>query len=284
MGRQSSSSKKVAIQNFAIAFVVFVSSTQIFVGCDTSVLRFDYYGVHKTEAQLQTQFKRFERDAFEVEPGIVLQGLVQPPKNRAEPWILFFGGNSDRLFQEAESFRTLFDETDIGFGVWAPRGFEGSTGTPTPENVRSDAQLVYQHFQKTYGVLPRQIHLVGFSLGTYPVLALLDATKPDGWPRSATLLAPFTQIDIVARRLWGVPITLHRYDNLAFLQARKPSIAVVHGQDDRAFPVAHGVEVARAAGVNLLRLPNTAHLELLEHLAVKELLAELLGNGRHNFR
>ncbi len=70
------------------------------------------------------------------------------------------------------------------------------------------------------------------------------------------LESAFTSVSAIAQRL-GVPRPLvrDRYDNLTTVASLDIPVLVVHGERDTIIPVSHGEELARAAGVELVRLP-----------------------------
>jgi hypothetical protein len=198
--------------------------------------------------------------------GVVLRGLERPPSKATSPWVLFFEGNTAHPLAEAQRFLdALVDDRDWGAATWAYRGYDGSGGTPDPTALASDGWHEYERLMTEERVDRSRLHLVGFSLGT-SVVASIAARAGGEAPASITLLAPMTELDMVAGRLSRA----HRYETLKYLDAIVGPALVVHGSRDAVLGVEGGRLVAARLGARAryVEPPEVGHLDLVGTPAV----------------
>lgn len=148
-----------------------------------------------------------------------------------QPTLLYFHGNGDPLTYRSGRIGSFAAE---GWGVYmmAYRGFSGSTGTPSEDNIVADALLAYDALVAD-GVLPRDIIVYGESLGTH--VALRVALQR---PAAALVLeAPFTSMVDAWRQF--VPLLpvgwllRDRFDSLGRIARLGVPLLVLHGLRDR---------------------------------------------------
>jgi alpha-beta hydrolase superfamily lysophospholipase len=85
------------------------------------------------------------------------------PRQASKGLVLYYHSNADNL-QRWGKYNKTFLQWGYDFIVWDYRGYGKSTGKPTAENLRSDAELVYKFANKRYE--SKQIIIYGRSLGT----------------------------------------------------------------------------------------------------------------------
>lgn len=130
-------------------------------------------------------------DWAEVAPGIRLTGAVSAPRDPSAPWVLYFLGNwGDQLVKSQIWLEELRGPRDWGLAMWAPRGFETSSGTASMNDACADTQRLHDLLIQRHGARAGGIHLVGFSLGAILASALTGALTQTGKPpASLTLLS-----------------------------------------------------------------------------------------------
>lgn len=175
---------------------------------------------------------------------------------------LYFHGNGGSLWNRRDRAR-LLTEDGRGLLMVSYRGYSGSTGRPSEEGLRRDAEAAYR-FLASYE--PGRIVLYGESLGT-GVAVRLAATHPVG---GVILDAPFTAIaDVAKPLLWFVPVGLllkdqfRSIDRIAEIGA---PLLILHGERDGLIPIALGEVLAAAAREPkaFVRLPGVDHVGVLE--------------------
>jgi hypothetical protein len=206
---------------------------------------------------------------MEVEGPPRQRALVRPPLSGEQRWVVYFGGNGPGYLEEA---RAVLESLDAGRGFGlaavAPPGFDGSSGSPSPEALRAGAEAAVRWLVAAHRADPSTIRLAGFSMGSYAALAAAHALARGGTPaRSLVLLAPFTRMDVTDKGLWGRLRTPDRYDNLSLATPGLPPARVLHGLADGALPPSHGEELARRLGASFQSFPGVGHSELLKHPA-----------------
>jgi hypothetical protein len=232
-------------------------------------LRFPYDPSPLSPAQLlQLAAARpgWESSVLRTPDGQSLNGLLRRPRAAAAPWVLFLNGNGPQLLEQSQAFlESLRGERDWGLATWAPRGFDGSTGTPSPQAWAGDVALALRTLKDREH--PASLHLVGFSMGAH-----LAVGAASGGVDTLTLLAPFTEIEVHAQSALG-RFTGDVFSTLPTVPAVQAKAALVlHGTLDSAVPIAQGREVATALGprARFLEVPGAGHLEMLKSPVVLE--------------
>jgi uncharacterized protein len=210
---------------------------------------------------------------------IVLRGLERPPSIASAPWILFFDGNTAHPLENGQRvLDALAGDRGWGAVLWAYRGYDGSGGAPTPEDLLSDGWAEYKGLLNDEALDPSRVHLIGFSLGT-SIAAAVAARAHGAAPASVTLLAPMSELEMISR----VGHTLHRYETLKYLADMDAPTLIVHGALDKTLPTAGGRQVALRLGprARYVELPDCGHLDLLSSPATLEAVRSFLVENAH---
>jgi len=215
-------------------------------------------------------------------PGIEVQSWYLPPRD-GKPVVVFFHGNagtiSDRDFKVAPWH-------DAGYGIWLAgyRGFGGSAGKPTEQGLYADARSALTGLAAK-GIGPADVVLYGESLGSGIATQMAYELAEAGTPARALILeAPFTSMGDAAQfRHPYVParwLVRDRYDSLSKIDSIATPLFVIHGDQDRVLPQAHGRLIFDAANEpkQALWIDGGGHTDLFDHgagQAVLEFLHEL---------
>jgi uncharacterized protein len=218
-------------------------------------------------------------------PAITVVGLVRPPAEPGRPWILFFGGNA----MDLSAGQLVLDRIDGGDGhglaVFAYRGYDGSGGKPTEPGLLHDAEAVAAWLEAEHGATPRDLVVVGQSLGSGVAAHLAAARGRDGRPvRGLALLSPYTDMGRVFDDhvpLFPVRgIIRDRFSTEALVDDLTGPVVIVHGAADDLIRPHHAQALAGALGrrARLLMLRHAGHNDLWEDArtvaAVRTLLPE----------
>jgi hypothetical protein len=139
-------------------------------------------------------------------------------------------------------------------------GYGRSTGWPTPEQCEKDAVAAFQRLGE---LVPGPLSLLGFSLGTGIVPAILDRVSA----HRLVICEGFTSFRAATRRVgYFPPLSLlvpPIWDSEKALRANRQPVLLVHSTRDRLFPVTMAETLAAWCG-------SRAQLRIVEGLRHNE--------------
>jgi pimeloyl-ACP methyl ester carboxylesterase len=214
----------------------------------------------------------FVADDVPCEPGVVLRGLVRPPRSPEASWILLLPGNgADLLRGGSKLLSEIAGDDDFGLAVWAYRGFDGSGGEPSRAALEADSERALGRLADAHGVRAERLHLLSYSLGTALALRLAAVMTARGTPpASVVLLAPYERIDVTPDTWWAPWSLGDRYDALLHAPGSGAPVLAIHGAQDDAVPVGAARSLVAALGqrARLVELPGRGHADWLADPAV----------------
>jgi uncharacterized protein len=190
--------------------------------------------------------------------------------------IVYFHGNGGSLWNRRARARAI-TASGRGLLMVSYRGYSGSTGSPTEDGLRLDAQTAYAWIARRYE--PSRLVLYGESLGT-GVAVRLAAERPIG---GLVLDAPFTSAaDVASLTYWFVPVTWlmrDQFRSIDVIGQVKAPILILHGDRDGIVPIALGERLHAAAPEpkRFLRLRDVSHVRVLESGGLEAMDAFLAG-------
>ncbi|WP_284666085.1 alpha/beta hydrolase [Myxococcus sp. SDU36] len=194
--------------------------------------------------------------------------LTRPPAAGETRWLVYFGGNTPGYLAEAKSILLSLDQgRGLGLAAFAPPGFDGSPGEPSPEALRDSATNAMRWLVSTHPTAAQGIHLVGFSMGSMAALTAANTLHERETPaRGLVLFAPFLRMKVRPSGFMGRVFGRHEYDNRPLLRThRQRPTLVLHGGADSALPLLQGERVSRALAAPLKVYPDIGHADLLKH-------------------
>jgi fermentation-respiration switch protein FrsA (DUF1100 family) len=206
-------------------------------------------------------FPEAEEHVLQTADGEHIVAWLRPPADAKRPLILMLLGNGDNLGAIAGALRAV---THDGSGVLAVayRGYSGSTGEPSEEGLRLDAEAGYRF---ALGIVPAsRLVIFGYSLGSgvaVPLAAGHDCA-------ALVLFAPFTSAVAIAGVDYPyLPVRILMKDQFRsdeVIGKVKVPILMVHGERDQVVPIAFGRELFAAAPQpkRFVALPETDHFTL----------------------
>jgi fermentation-respiration switch protein FrsA (DUF1100 family) len=188
----------------------------------------------------------FEDVRITTADGVDLHGwYVAAPAGA--PAVILCHGNAGNIAHRLD-WLELF--CGMGFAVllFGYRGYGQSSGTPTERGTYLDAQAAWDYLATTKGFSPRNIVIVGESLGG-PIAAYL---AKDVAPGALILVSTFTSVPSLASNLyWYLPVRLLariQYQTAEYVVRVHVPTLVIHSLDDETIPFLHGEELRRRAG------------------------------------
>jgi alpha-beta hydrolase superfamily lysophospholipase len=187
----------------------------------------------------------YEQTTFTSADSVRLHGWFVPaPAPRAT--VLFCHGNGGNI-STLTGVIAAFHEFGCNTFVFDYRGYGRSEGTPDETGTYTDAFAAWEYLTTTRGVPPREIVLVGRSLGGAVAAWLATRVQPSG----LVLEAAFVSVPDMAAEVYPwLPATLltrFRYDTRASLRLVTVPVLVIHSRDDEVVPFRHGQALFEAA-------------------------------------
>ncbi len=173
--------------------------------------------------------------------------LPNPPTRRA---ILLCHGNNENVAIDAELAALLRDRLQASVFVFDYRGYGRSDGSPYEAGCIADGQAARQWLMHRLDLLPKQITLIGHSLGG----GVATALAADGGARALVLENTFSRmVDVAAETVWWLPVHLimrNRYDSIARIRQYAGPVFQLHGTADTLVPIRFGRELFAAASTS----------------------------------
>jgi fermentation-respiration switch protein FrsA (DUF1100 family) len=185
-----------------------------------------------------------------------------------------FHGNAESAAQNLDLAHAL---ADAGVDVFLAeyRGYGGQPGSPSETGLLDDARAAIAAAARVGGVSEARLILVGRSLGTGVVAAMLA----EGRGRAGVLISPYTSILDLAAAMVSRPIAwlavVDTFRSLERLRTAPQPVVIYHGTQDTVIPFAHGQALAEALGprARLVPVPRRDHNDVL--FPLEPLLAEV---------
>lgn len=197
--------------------------------------------------------------------GQTLSGwVVYPdPLRSTGQWVIFLHGNAGNV-SDMNHPRRYAALSKMGLGVIAfdYRGFGASTGEPSEQGLYLDAQAVYDYARKTRKLASDQLIIYGYSLGTGVATDLASHNHASG----LILEAPYMSVPAVGAEDYPwIPVKLlmrNEFNSLEKIPTVNYPLLVLHAQDDKQIPFAHGEAILNAAKAAKTLVPlRGGHIE-----------------------
>lgn len=216
--------------------------------------------------------------AYTTQDGLALRGAFVRAADVAgedsRVVAVHFHGNAESAAQNLDLAHAL---ADAGVDVFLAeyRGYGGQPGSPSEDGLLDDARAAIAAAARAGGVPEARLILVGRSLGTGVVAAMLA----EGRGRAGVLISPYTSILDLAAAMVSRPIAwlavADTFRSLERLRAAPQPVVIYHGTQDTVIPFAHGQALAEALGprARLVPVPRRDHDDVL--FPLEPLLAEV---------
>lgn len=191
---------------------------------------FMYFPTAKAAHAFQTELFSVDQETIEV---IVL--------NKGQPHaIIYFGGNGESVVANAPNFNNIYSNHTVYLVNY--RGYGGSTGFPTEENLYSDAQHIYDTITKRH----KNISVIGRSLGT-GVATFLASTRSI---HKMILVTPYDSIQNIAQQQYPIyPISLllkDKYRSSNRIKDIKSATLIILAEHDTIIPPKSSAQLIKA--------------------------------------
>ena len=248
----------------------------LLAGCSAVQRSLMYFPLHDLPSPVTVGVPEMEVVRLGTADGLELVSWYAGAAGPERPTIVYLHGNAGNIAGRAPKVRPFLDR---GYGVLLVgyRGYGGNSGAPSEQGLIADGRAALD-FLAARGVRPERTVLLGESLGS-GVAVRLASERAVG---AVILEAPFTSAADAGQRAYPLlPVKLlikDRFDSLGRIDRVGAPLLIIHGEEDRVVPVAHGRRLLAAAlapkqGVFLL---GAGHNDLLRHGSA-EVALEFLG-------
>ena len=202
---------------------------------------------HPSENNYQNDKIQFKYDEIfiNVDEEIQLKSWIIKKDFKKLKTLVIFHGNAGHLSNRIYKLNELY-KLDINILLISWRGFSGNKGSPTENNLYSDAKASINWLNEQ-GVNNGQIILYGESLGSGVAVEL---GKENNF-NSIILESPFTSIENSAKIYYPyLPVRLllkDRYDSISKIKMIKTPILIMHGKKDDVVTFSMGKELFEKA-------------------------------------
>ena len=202
---------------------------------------------HPSENNYQNDKIQFNYDEIfiTVDEEIQLKSWIIKKDFKKFKTLLIFHGNAGHLSNRIYKLNELY-KLDINILLISWRGFSGNKGSPTENNLYTDAKAAIKWLNEE-GVSNNQIILYGESLGSG---VAVEVGRENNF-NSIILESPFTSIENSAKIYYRyLPVKLilkDRYDSISKIKMINIPILVMHGEKDDVVPFSMGKELFEKA-------------------------------------
>lgn len=190
--------------------------------------------------------------------------LVQPTAQPAQASLLICHGIGETV-QHWHGVQQLLAAHGVASLIFDYSGYGKSSGLFSARQSELDAEAAFGTLARLTAPLP--VSLLGFSLGS----GIAAAIQPRILARSLLLCAAFSTVQAAARRVGFSGIMGHGtpdiWNSVEALRVCKVPVHIVHGGNDRLFPVTMAAELKAActSRVELIVVPGIGHREPYAH-------------------
>ena len=202
---------------------------------------------HPSENNYQNDKIQFNYDEIfiKVDEEIQLKSWIIKKDFKKFKTLVIFHGNAGHLSNRIYKLNELY-KLDINILLISWRGFSGNKGSPTENNLYTDAEAAIKWLNGE-GIINSQIILYGESLGTG---VAVEVGKENNF-NSIILESPFTSIENSAKIYYPyLPVRLllkDRYDSINKIKMINTPILIMHGKKDDIVPFSMGKELFEKA-------------------------------------
>lgn len=242
-------------------------------------------GPMREEEQAALRSAPWKLETHRPSPELSIQVARAEARAKDAPWLLYFPGNDKtQLKTGMQVLEALRADHDANLLALSYRSFSGNPGSAEVDRIAQDNLAIVRALQAQHAILPKRLHVIGFSIGGYFAGRLTaDLTAQERSPSSLTLFAPGYDLVMVRPSLVARLGLGDDYQMASFLGSVKCRSVVLQGTADEAF---QGTEQGKAVAKLLaqsgpssyVEFPDLGHEALLEHEPALERVREFLWN------
>ncbi|MEZ4334345.1 MAG: alpha/beta fold hydrolase [Myxococcota bacterium] len=251
-------------------------------GCGCVVDRIAFHPDRRPGPSVESLPVEVQPVRYATRDGETIEGCWVAATRRPDRLVLSFHGNAGNVSGRLPAIRRMAEVTGAAVLASGYRGYGESTGSPSEAGLRLDGEAALRYARAQLGFEPRQVVVVGRSLGT-TVATHLATLAPD--LAGIVLITPLSSGRDFGRAHFGSlggTIVGSRFDNLGRAAAIRSPVLVIHGDADEVVPYANGLRLYAAipGPKRLLTIAGGRHndLELVDARAFWSTLAAFVAD------
>jgi pimeloyl-ACP methyl ester carboxylesterase len=207
-----------------------------------------------------------------VKHNLSIVGCIVHPKIISDKYIVYSHGNALDIYGTLDYQIFLANKFNVNCLCYDYPGYGKSTGKMCEENCYNSLKLVMSFLIQTKGVLPKNITLLGRSLGTGVVV---DYACNNNWSNPIILISPYKSIITVVTDIF-LGKFIDKFESLKKIKDIKCPVKIFHGELDEIINISHGIELYNAIPeIHKLRptwIKETGHGDILIKINDNEIL------------
>jgi uncharacterized protein len=189
--------------------------------------------------------------------GLTMQGwVINPGQSKA---LLYFGGNSEQISDNASLFESLLQSYTIYLINY--RGYGASHGFPSESALFTDALFLYDAVSQNHS----KVSALGRSLGSGVAVHLASKRSTE----KLALLTPYDSIAAVAQHHYPVfpakYLVKDRFDSAKLAPTLTIPVLIVAAKKDQVVPEIHALHLRKRltnASVTYIAIDSAAHNDI----------------------
>lgn len=191
-----------------------------------------------------------------------------------EKALVYFAGNSSSVGLAKKALQEMFPGRSLYLMNY--RGFGGSTGKPTEQNLHSDAAALYEKVRASHS----DIAVMGVSLGTGVAIKLASEKEVS----RLVLVTPYDSLLAIAiKKMPRIPVKwllVDKFESWRYApQVKAPTTLLIAGKDN-VVPAWSGEQLATRFSPNVVkvvRFPDDEHHTISKSTLFSMAIAEAIG-------
>ena len=189
----------------------------------------------------------YEDVYFKTEDGLKLNGWFIESKKRGKV-LLYSHGNGGNISHRIDLI-DIYIRAGYSVFIYDYRGYGKSEGKPNEKGTYLDGEAAWNYLINEKKYEPKDIILLGRSIGGGIATYLAVHRKPSG----LILDSAFTSVKDMARKLFPyLPVRFMKtygYDNIKRIKNIKCPVLIIHSSEDELIPFDHGKRLFEAANM-----------------------------------
>jgi uncharacterized protein len=229
--------------SYALTFLILYLCLLVFVYFyQSKLIYFPEKRISSTPKDIGLPYEEIELHA---DDGVKLAGWFIP-NTGSERFLIALNGNAGNISNRIELIER-FHRLGLNVLIFDYRGYGKSSGEPTELGTYKDAEAAWRYLNETKKINPRNIIVMGQSLGG--AVASYIASKYN--PQGLILDSAFTSLADMGKTHYPfLPVKLllrFEYPTLTYIKNIKCPVLVIHSKDDEIVPFSQGKKLFEAA-------------------------------------